>query len=223
MGIRETFAMAQVLIACIASFHRLIIISFGFTSRGRLARLLCVLSLSGLGLAGIVAIACLQRPTAGTSPCVFKHSFRAFHPNTHTGSLSALSARSGAWPTTAVTIVVGRRPITLRIKKSVLIEVFWFGRITSDERLQISLQMASGLLENFVGAWAAGWRIPSAWSRLCGQTTICTASCNTSPSLFDTLRLAADSHAAPKAGNITAIVPLSRSTLLQKAQWHWHR
>ena len=74
------------------------------------------------------------------------------------------------------------------------------GRIASDERLRIWLQLAKGWLENFVGARGAGWLIPSAWSRQCGQITICSASCSTSPSpsLFDTLLPAADSHASPK-------------------------
>ena len=65
----------------------------------------------------------------------------------------------GAWPSPAVTIsvFVGRRPAARRIKSSVLIEIVWFGRIASGIHLRISLQMAYGLRENFVGA---GWRIP---------------------------------------------------------------
>ena len=46
----------------------LTIASFGSRRRGRLAGFLCVLSLLGLGLAGIATIACFRRATTGTRP-----------------------------------------------------------------------------------------------------------------------------------------------------------
>ena len=103
----------------------LTITSSGSRRRGRLAGFLSVLStvlsLLGVGLAGIAAIVsfrcatagtrphsrvpsssllyltaiaccCFRRATAGTRPCVGKHSVRGFHPNAHARLLSALSA-----------------------------------------------------------------------------------------------------------------------------------
>ena len=68
----------------------------------------------GLGLAEIAAIACFRRATAGTRPrscCAVKHSVRAFHPNTHTRSLSVLSATERRLAFAGCDNgVVGRRP-----------------------------------------------------------------------------------------------------------------
>ena len=169
----------------------IIIISFGSRRRGRLAGFLSVLSLLGVGLAGIAAIvcfrcatagmrphsrvsssssslplltaaaiACFQRTTAGTRPCVGKHSVRAFHSSAHARPISALRLsamdRCLAFACCDNLVFVGRRPTARRIKNSVLIEVFWFGRIASAIHLRISLrfslQMASGLQKNFFGA-----------------------------------------------------------------------
>ena len=112
------------------------------------------LSLLGFGLAGIAATACFLRATAGTRPCVRKHSVRAFHPSAHARILSALSATERRLAVAGCdnVVVVGRRPTTRQIKGSVRIEAFWFGRIASGKQLRISLQMALGLRENFVSA-----------------------------------------------------------------------
>ena len=77
------------------------------------------------------AIACLRRATAGTRPCVGKHSVRAFHPSAHARILSAISAMEWrlAFACCESVVVVGWRPTMRRIKGSVRIEVVWFGRI----------------------------------------------------------------------------------------------
>ena len=143
--------LERLLILCIAPFPMLIIISFGSRRRGRLAGFLCVLSLLGFGLAGIAAIAyfrcettgtrphsrvpsllhlaaiacCFLRATAGSRPCVGKHSVRGFHSS----ALSVLSAteRRLAFAGCDNVVVVGWRPTVRRIKISVLIEIVWFG------------------------------------------------------------------------------------------------
>ena len=116
----------------ILPFHRLTIITESILASDaekgpeRLGGLLCVLS--RLGLAGIAAIACFWRVTVGTrpQPRVFKHLARAFHPNTHTRSFSALSvmAQRLAFACCDNVVVVGQRHTTQRIKRSVRIELF---------------------------------------------------------------------------------------------------
>ena len=90
---------------------------------------------------------CFWRATAGTRPCVGKHSVRAFCPSAHSRLLSVLSAmdRCLALACCDNVVFVGRRPTARRIKNSVRFEVFWFGRIASGIQLRISLQMASDL------------------------------------------------------------------------------
>ena len=64
--------------------------------------------------------------------------------STHARILSALSAmgRRLAFAGCGIVVVGSRRPTTRRIKRSVRLEVFWFGQIASIELLRISLQMA---------------------------------------------------------------------------------
>ena len=90
-----------------------VLTSIGSRHRERLVGFLSVLSLLGVGLAGIAdivcflcatagtrphsrvpssslphlaAIACFWRATAGMLPCVGKHSIRGFHSKTHLGA-----------------------------------------------------------------------------------------------------------------------------------------
>ena len=96
-----------------------------------------------------------------------------------------------------------------------MLEVFWFGRIASAIHLRISLQMAYGLREDFVGA---GLRIPFAWSRRCGQPTDFTSRSTSPPRLitssirFDTWRPAADPLAAPKVVAFDTLVSFGTGT-----------